>query len=171
MNNFAKQAVLLAKKIKKDSPTRYVPPSEGTSPRSQMVLPHSIVRGTRPYIERITYQINGCYESGWYDGCAVMMRRLLETLIIEAFENNAISQRIKNANGDFFFLADLVAAAINETSWNLGRSAKRALPKLKEIGDQSAHSRRFIAHREDIEKLILEFRVVAQEFIFLAKLK
>lgn len=58
-----------------------------------------------------------------------------------------------------------------ETTWNLGRNTKRALPKLKSIGDQSAHSRRYVAHREDLEPLIADFRVVCQELLFLSKLK
>jgi hypothetical protein len=113
-----------------------------------MVLPHALVRGTRDYLERITNQVNGCYEHGWFDGCAVMMRRLIETLIIEAFEHHGIAHKIRNPAGDFLYLADLVAATLHESTWNLGRNAKKALPRLKEIGDQSAHSRRFVAHRE-----------------------
>jgi hypothetical protein len=85
MNAAEDRAIELAKDLGRDLPHRYVPPSEGTRPRSEMILPHSLVRGTRGYVERITYQVNGCYEYGWYDACAVMMRRLMETLIIEAF--------------------------------------------------------------------------------------
>src|SRR5689334_23198622 len=124
-------AVTLAQQLRRELPLRYVPPSAGTRPKSEMVLPHAIVRGTRGYIERITYQVNGSYEYGWFDGCAVMMRRLLETLIIEAFEHYTIANKIKNANGDFLYLADLVNAAVNETAWNLGRKTRAALPRLK----------------------------------------
>jgi hypothetical protein len=77
-----------------------------------------------------------------------MMRRLIETLIIEAFEHHGIAHKIKNPVGDFLHLADLVAATLSESTWNLGRNAKKALPKLKEMGDQSAHSRRFVARRK-----------------------
>ena len=45
---------------------------------SQCVIPLSVVRGTRGYIERVANQINGTYENGWYDACAVMIRRVLE---------------------------------------------------------------------------------------------
>jgi hypothetical protein len=53
MNSLAKQALALAKSIQQDSPSRYVPPSEGTPSKSEMVLPHALVRGTRGYVERI----------------------------------------------------------------------------------------------------------------------
>jgi len=164
MVELARQALALAKRIQEEGPTQFVPPSAGTTPATQMVLPHSLVLGTRGYIERICYQMNGCYEKGWYDAGAVMMRRLLETLIIEAFEHNGIAHKIKNAKGDFLYLGDLIGAALTEPSWNLGRNSKGALPRLKDIGDQSAHSRRFTAHREDIDRILHDFRTVAQEF-------
>jgi hypothetical protein len=72
---------------------------------------------------------------------------------------------------DFLHLSDLVGHALNEPSWNLGRNTKRALPTLKAVGDQSAHSRRYNAHWEDIDKLISDFRTVCQELIYLAKLR
>ena len=100
-----------------------------------------------------------------------MMRRLIETLIIECFESHNISQNIKNQNGDFYYLSDLINRTLNETCWNLGRNTKRSLPKLKDIGDQSAHSRRFNAVREDIDKIIPQFRSVTQELTYLANLK
>lgn len=171
MNKVAKNALQIAKAIRTDIPAIYVPPSEGTIPKSQMILPHALVKGTRGYIEKVLYQINGAYENGWYDACAVMIRRFVETLIIELFEHFNLSDKIKNTNGDFFFLSDLITATLNESTWNLGRNTKQALPKLKDIGDKSAHSRRFNAYREDIDKITNDLRTVAQELLYLAKLK
>lgn len=147
------------------------PPEEGLLSETQRVVPGSLVRGTRGYIERVVNQANGAYEHGWYDACAVMVRRLIETLIIEAFEHHKLDAKIKNPAGDFFYLRDLVDACLKEPSWSLGRSCKRALPRLKDIGDQSAHSRRYIAHRSDIDAVLTDLRLVIQEFVFLAGLK
>lgn len=122
-------------------------------------------------LERITHQINGTYSNGWYDSCAVMIRRLLETLIIETFESHHIAHVIKNQAGDFLYLSNLISTALSEPTWNLTRNAKQALPKLKDIGDKSAHSRRYNAVRNDIDKLNSEIRVVVQEFVYLAGLK
>ena len=130
-----------------------------------------MVSGTRGYIEKVVFQINGCYENGWFDACAVMMRRLLETLIIESFEAHGIAANAKNPSGDFHMLGGLIKRALSESAWNLGRNSRRALPKLKAIGDQSAHSRRYNAHREDIDKLVVDFRIVCQELLYLATLK
>jgi hypothetical protein len=68
MKSIFQEALAIAKRIQADAPVRYVPPSEGTRPISQTVLPHSIVSKTRGYIERVVYQINGSYEKGWFDG-------------------------------------------------------------------------------------------------------
>jgi len=171
MQNPGRDLLQIVSKIRDDLPNRYVPPSAGTTPRSQSVLPHAMIKNTRGYLERVVFQINGSYENGWFDACAVMMRRLLETLIVEVFECFKIDYKIKNTTGDFLYLSDLISALLAESSWNLGRNAKQALPRLKAIGDQSAHSRRFIAHREDIDKLLPDFRTVVQELLFLSRLK
>lgn len=134
-------------------------------------LPCSLFEGTREYLETIARQINGCYASGWFDACAVMIRRLVETLVIEAFESNKLESKIKGTTGDYLHLRDLVTKALNEPSWNLGRNVKTALPQLKDVGDLSAHSRRFIAQAGDIDRLIPALRLVAQEFILLARLR
>jgi hypothetical protein len=166
-----RDALALAKKLREDSPKSFVPPSDGTKPSNEFILPHGLVRNTRGYIEKVVYQINGCYEQGWFDGCAVMMRRLIETLIIECFEKHNIAAKIKNANGDFFYLSDLIDELLAEKAWNLGRNTKAALPRLKNIGDKSAHSRRYNAQREDVDKLSTDFRDVCQELLYLAQLK
>ena len=54
------------------------------------------------------------------DGCAVIMRRLLETSIIERFEASGIAARIKNSHGDFLILGDRVGNLLSEPHWNLG---------------------------------------------------
>ncbi len=147
------------------------PPEEGAPSPDEPVIYFSLVRNTRGYLERIVHQINGAYEHGWYDASAVMIRRLIETLIIESFEKYGIASKIQNSNGDFFYLRDLISAMLSEKSWNLSRNAKTALPKLKDVGDLSAHSRRFIAQRQDIDKLTGDLRIVVQELVTLANLK
>ncbi|MBC8394446.1 MAG: DUF4145 domain-containing protein, partial [Deltaproteobacteria bacterium] len=161
MKKQAQTALGIVKSIKSEVPISYVPPSQGTKAYSQSVFPISIVSETRGYIERVVNQINGCYEKGWFDGCAVMMRRLLETLIIECYEAHGLANNIKDSNtGDFYFLSSLIQKVSSETTWTLGRITRKALPNLKTIGDLSAHSRRYNAHREDIDKIIPDFRIV-----------
>ena len=171
MSKVGRNAFNAAKAIQAAVDLQLGPPEEGRRSEKQLVLPFSLVRGTRGYIERVTNQINGCYENGWYDSAAVMIRRLLETLIIESFEHHNITPKIQNASGDFMYLRELIDACLNESVWNLSRNCKRAMPKLKDIGDKSAHSRRYNAHRGDIAPLAGDIRLVVQELIYLADLK
>ena len=125
-----------------------------------------IMQDTRNYVQRIALQANGCYERGWYDACAVMVRRLIETLIIECFENYSLELKIQTADGNYVALSDLIRRFLSEPTWNLSRTTKSNLPKLKEIGDLSAHSRRFIANRNDIEKFAQDIQVILQELVY-----
>lgn len=171
MKQLAISVLEATKAIRFEVSTYGAPPDEGIPSFSQQVLPASLARGTRGYIERIVNQINGTYEKGWFDACAVMIRRLIETLIIEVFENAQISTKIKNKDGDFLFLNDLIDKVISESKWNLGRGTKTSLRKLKNIGDKSAHSRRFNARRWDIDKIVDGLRITSEELIYIASLK
>lgn len=171
MSHLARVALRVAKSIQEEFPSRGRPPQEGLPAESEQVIPFSILRGTRGYIEKVANQINGCYKHGWYDACAVMMRRLVETLIIESFEASSIASKIKDPNDDFFNFGDLINRTLSEKSWNLSRNTKRALPRLKNLGDHSAHNRRFNAHFGDIEEVKVDFRLIVQELVYLAKLK
>lgn len=51
------------------------------------ILPEPVYIKTRGYIEKLAKQINASYEQNIFDGCAVLMRRLLEVLLIHAFQN------------------------------------------------------------------------------------
>lgn len=140
-------------------------------PATEQVLPLSTVQNTRGYIEKIILQANGCYEYQWYDACSVMIRRFIETLIIEVYEAHGKDSEIKDTNGDFMMLRNLIDQILSSNSWNLGREAKQALPLIKNLGDRSAHNRRFIAKKQDIDKIVPGLRVVADELLHLARVK
>ncbi|MGD1120309.1 MAG: hypothetical protein ABR886_12655 [Dehalococcoidales bacterium] len=171
MNNLARAALEIAQHIQKEVPRFGTPPSETVYSPAEMVFPNTLVKDTRDYVEKVAFQINGAYASGWYDACAVMIRRLIETLIIECFESYKIEEKIKTQNDEYLHLGDLITQTLGEKSWTIGRNAKAALPRLKSIGDLSAHSRRYIAHREDVDKVIPDIRCVVQELVYLARLK
>lgn len=141
---------------------------QGSKTEANIAIPGSLVSKCPEHIKEIIPQINGCYRNGWYDACAVLMRRLLETLIIECFESRGIDTKIKNGKGDFDVLAVLIQKTTKESSWNLGRNTKRSFPRIKQIGDLSAHNRRFIALKEDIDVLLTDFRIVFQELVFIS---
>lgn len=135
------------------------------------LFPLELVRKTRGYIERVAEQACGSYDQGWYDASAVMVRRLLEILIIESFESHGLSTKIKNPDDSFFYLQDLVTETLKETSWTIGRNVRKALPNLKDIGNQSAHGRRYIARKTDLDNVKRDLRLTIEELINLSGLR
>lgn len=171
-SNFAKTVLNIAQETHEAAKNLYKPPLEFTPSRSEGVLPVNLFRNTRGYLIKIVQQVNRTYEHSCYDACAVMIRRLVEVLIIETFEKHGMESKIKNSStGDFFYLQDLVRITLDETAWSLGRNTKQALPKVKNIGDKSAHSRRYNAQRSDIDSILPDLRSISEEFLYISGLK
>ena len=145
------------------------PPLEGSKPDSNLVIDPDLLLDTRPYLEKVAIQINGTYENGWYDACAVMLRRFIETLIIEAYIGKRLDQDIKTSSGDFYSLQRLIESASDGKSLNLSRDSKRVLRKLKVLGDRSAHNRTFVAKRTYFDNLFediyLDMQMLIQELL------
>jgi hypothetical protein len=143
------------------------PPAQQTD----SLIPRSLANATRrSYLQRVTYQINASYDAGLFDCTAVMMRRMIETLIIELFESRRLEARIKDPNGHFLMLDNLIARLESEPDVSLSRNTKTGLRKLKELGDKSAHNRRFNAQKSDIDQLGADVRAATEELMHLANL-
>ena len=139
-------------------------------PQTEQVLPAAVVHGTRGYIVHMIVQANGCYERQWFDACSVMLRRFVETLIIQVYEAHGKADTLKH-NGEYRTLKDLINIALSDAEFNLSRDTKHTLPLIKEMGDRSAHNRYYLATKADVDKVIPGLRVVADELLHLAKLK
>lgn len=149
--------------------------SPTTGPRqgapTDSLIPRSLATATRrTYLQKVIHQVNASYDAELFDCTAVMMRRLIETLIIELFEARRIEAKIKDASGQFFMLDTLLAKLDSEPGLNLGRNSKTGLRKLKELGDKSAHNRRFNAQQSDIDQLSADVRTAAEELMHMAGL-
>jgi hypothetical protein len=139
--------------------------SNDSQPDENLFPPTILEKTNRTSIVVIGRQMNGSFAQGWYDACAVMMRRLIETSIIEAYEAKGIAAKIKDGNGDYFALTKLVSSAINEATFSLSRNVKKALPSLKDVGHLSAHSRYYHATKDDLDKVRADCRVTIEEFL------
>jgi hypothetical protein len=137
---------------------------------SDAVLTRTLFNNTRGYIENVVRQINASYDAGLYDCCAVMCRRLLETLIIEVYEHVGRAVDIKGNDGHFFMFADLLRTISKDAAFNISRNAQRGLEDFKKLGDLSAHNRRFNAHKSDIEQIQSGLRISSEELLHLAGL-
>jgi len=141
------------------------------SPNAADVFPLAMLaEAKRGYLVTVGRQMNGCFQAGWFDACAVMMRRLLEISIIEAFEAKGLAAKITSTDGNYVQLSELISIALAQTDWKLSRNTKKHLPQLRDVGHQSAHGRYYHARREDIERIQPGCRVVIEEFLHHASL-
>jgi len=137
-------------------------------PKTGSVLPDGLFVHSRQYIERVVDQLNKAYDCGLWDCCAVMCRRLLETLIIETYETAQRSNEIKGRDNQFLMLNGLIAYIGADPTINLGRNASKGLADFKVLGDLSAHNRRFNARKDDIDRVRDGLRIVSEELLHLA---
>lgn len=148
------------------------PREEYTRADSDWLLDLGLLEGrAKEYIVNIANQVNGTYGYGWYDTCAVMLRRFVESLIIEAFVANGIVDSILE-DGNYLSLSKLIDRAVNEPKLNLSATTKRTLPRLKKLGDLSAHKTEYNTRRKYIDNLLddffLDMQVVVEELLYKA---
>jgi hypothetical protein len=168
VDSLARISLDIAKDIQADIPQHLKPPAEGFQAETDQVIPLSYVRNTRGYIIKAVNQVNGCYEKGWSDACAVMIRRLCEILIIEVYEAKGMISKIQDLNGNYFSLDALIKCVVSEPTWNLNRFSKQTLPKVADAGNLSAHGNRYVAHIADLVLLIPGLRATVQDLIKLS---
>lgn len=170
MRNLGSRVSELVSLIRRDEDQYGQPPSEGSIPKTAWVVDTDLLDSIqRPYLLKVANQINGTYEHGWYDACAVMLRRFIETLIIDTYMAKGIEDKIKRTDGDFFALRKLIDLACSGEDMTLSRDTKTILRRLKKLGDRSAHNRTFVAKRQYVESLFddlyLDMQTLILEFV------
>lgn len=138
---------------------------------TEELLPLDILDTAPYYIKLTAKQMNQCFECCLYDAVLVMMRKLIETLIIECFERYGIDGNVKDNNGQFFFLSDLIPRFVTSKKWNVSRNLESHIKQVKKYGDLSAHNRRFLAKRSDMNDFKFELRQAVQEIIMIIDYK
>jgi hypothetical protein len=124
-------------------------------------LPIDIVR---PGVyQKILDEANASFANGCFNACSAMLRRLIESLIIEAFEAHSIEARIKGHDGEYQELKALIGKACGEPTIRLSRNSRSALPNLKMLGDLSLHSRGHLVRAGDLERIRNDTRVAVEE--------
>jgi hypothetical protein len=129
--------------------------------------------GTAPFItpeilkpgvyRKVLEEANRCFAENCPNACAAMLRRLVESLIIEAFEAHKIEARIKDSTGEYLELKALIGKATADADLKLSRNTKGALPNLKFLGDLSVHSRRHLIRGDDLKSIRNDARVAVEE--------
>jgi hypothetical protein len=125
-------------------------------------IPNDLIEERHYVLKKVLWEINRCYDAACYNSCAAMIRRLTESLIIEAFEHHNIQDKIKK-NGDYLDLSALIGMATTEPKLGLTRNTKRILPDLKFFGDLGVHNRKALVRKDDLEKLHHAIRLAIEE--------
>jgi hypothetical protein len=135
------------------------------------ILPPVDYQNTRGYIESLAKQINAAYEQNIFDGCAVLMRRLIEILLILSYRHISMEGTIKDANGNYFLLEKIVADAKNNPTLDLSRNSKGSLDIFRELGNFSAHKIEYTCRREYIKEHIQAYRALFGELLHKAGIR
>ena len=135
--------------------------------RTETAHPHILSsdfgRGTR-HLEKLVNEVNGSYENTHYDGCAVLLRRVLESLIISVFIAKRQTDLIR-INGSFLPLEALIERVLAFDQVHLARDARRVMSQIKEVGDVAAHNRTYLTSQQDIDDIKIGARRVLDELL------
>jgi hypothetical protein len=127
-------------------------------------IPNDLIEERDYILKKVLWEINRCYEAACYNSCAAMIRRLVENLIIMAFEHHGIADSIKNGD-DYIDFSDLIGKATAESKLGLTRNTKRILPDLKFYGDLGSHNRNALVRKDDLDKLHQATRSAIEELV------
>jgi len=130
------------------------------------ILPKPLYENTRGYIDSLSKQINSSYENCIYDGCAVLMRRLLEVLLILSHEANYIEDQIKDPQGDYQSLVSIINNSISSKTLKLSRNTRECLDSFRKIGNLSAHKIYYNAKKKDIRDIATDYRATIEELLY-----
>lgn len=135
------------------------------------ILPESLYAGTRGFLVCLADQINSSYENRLFDGCAVLMRRVVEILLILSFEHHNIAGEIKSADDTYLMLDPIITRAKNHPTLKLSRNSRESLEVFRVLGNFSAHKIYYNCKQNDIRKVALDFRALFEELLYKSGIK
>ncbi len=130
------------------------------------ILPETLYINTRGFIEILSKQINASYENNLFDGCAVLMRRLLEVCLILAYQKLSIESSIQNPDGSYKMLDGIINDAITNSKLALSKDSKAVLHDFKELGNFSAHKIYYNCRKSEIELVARKYRATIEELLY-----
>lgn len=132
---------------------------------SDSIIPKDWFDGRRKPWRDLVAQINGCYDYHFYDGAAVLCRRLVESLIVELFKAKKIDSKIKTTGGDYMMLDGLIKVLKQSPDVRISKSAKPALEPIQRIGNTAAHSSHHITTKQDADDMARNARPLVSELL------
>lgn len=136
------------------------------------VLPDTLFVNVHTNIQRICKQINASYENNLFDCAAVLMRRLLESLLVLSYQKNDIEADIMDKSGNHHITLDkIIKNAEQNTKLALSASTKKEMCLFKDLGNYSAHKIWYNCTQQDIKPHILKYRAIIEELMYKSGIK
>lgn len=139
--------------------------SEEVDFEAEHILPNSLLHGTERYLACISDQINASYEHNIYDGCAVLMRGLIELLLKSAATFQERLDLIEK-KGSPLSLNEIIQNVKNNNPLRLNRDTLSCLHDFRKLGNFSAHKEDYNATRADIDNERLKFRAAVEQLVY-----
>lgn len=109
-------------------------------------------------------EANASYDAGHYNGAAVLLRRIIEGLLVDAFE--AVGKRtLIESSGNLMMLDDVLRVVESGAGIKLSRGMSRHLVQIKAVGDKAAHSRTYLVKKPDIDMHLIHIRSAVAELV------
>ena len=134
------------------------------------VLPDALFNSLPANVQSLCKQINASYENNLFDCTAVIMRRLLESLLVLSYQKAGIEEEIMNGN-HHVTLDKIIKNAEQNKILALSSNTKKDMALFKDLGNYSAHKIWYNCTQGDIKPHILKYRVIIEELMYKSGLK
>lgn len=136
------------------------------------ILPEDLYANTRGYIQKLAIQINASYENSISDGCAVLMRRLIEVLLILGYEAQKREKEIIELNsGAYKKLTAIIDYTLSNKVLPLQKDTTEVLHDFRILGNFSAHAIKYNCRKEELSKISRKYRLAIEDLLYAADLK
>lgn len=143
-----------------------------TVQQSGTILPDTLYSNLQSNIQSLCKQINASYEKNLYDCTAVIMRRLLESLLVLCYQNAGIESEIMDKSGLYHITLDkMIKNAEQNKTLSLSANTRREMALFKDLGNYSAHKIWYNCTQQDIKPHILKYRAIIEELMYKSGVK
>jgi hypothetical protein len=119
------------------------------------------------YIKNTVTQINGCWNHGYLEACAVMIRRLLQLLITDLYVSRGWGKELKDPHtNDYLGLKAIVNKVKGDARFGFDKRMGKWLDELKELGDIGAHDHTIRVRKHDLSTRREAVRYACERLIF-----
>lgn len=92
-------------------------------------------------------------------------------LLILSYQSHGIESAIKGTNGLFVMLDSIIDDAKSNPILSLSRNTKFCLGDFRKLGNFSAHKIYYNCKRDDLKRVLVDFRAIIEELLYKAGIK